>query len=110
MTSPGLREALYYSGLWIHDVWVYWFTGLWVYGTMGSLVHGWFYGFTDLCIHGFTDSSRCIRARVAISHDVAAEGGRPRVYANPLIRISAEVPHAVKGSKSPGLREALNFI
>ena len=46
---------------------------------------------------------------VVISHLVAARGGRSRVHAKPLIRISAEVPHAGSGSKSPGLREALNI-
>ena len=55
MTSPGLREALYHSGLWIHNVWVYWLTGLWIDGTMGSLVHGSTglptYAFTGLRIH-----------------------------------------------------------
>ena len=107
-----------FMGLLVYGFTVHGFTGLWVYGVTGSygvtgpLVNRFtglrVYRLMDLRVYGFIVLHPCTPLWFRITSQRMGEG-RPRVYAKSLIRISAEVPHAVSGSKSPGLREALNL-
>jgi hypothetical protein len=107
-----------FMGLLVYGFTVHGFTGLWVYrvtgpyGVTGPLANRFtglrVYRLMDLRVYGFIVLHPCTPLWFHITSQRMGEG-RPRVYAKSLIRISAEVPHAASGSKSPGLCEALNW-